>query len=79
MRCERCKASCEEHYAESYECEWYCAVGVVEDGMNENSNGDWGCNLHYKIIEKRLNEIELALEKEREAFVRWYLESEEIR
>ena len=73
MRCERCKASCEEHYAESNECDWYCNAGVPEDEMNEDKNGLWGCNLHYKTIEKRVNANEQAWLKDKEAFVDWWL------
>lgn len=73
MRCERCKASCEIHYAESYEEDWYCQVGVPEEEMNEDKNGDWGCNLHYKTIQKKVDEIEKAWLKDKEQFVDWFL------
>lgn len=73
MRCEQCKASCEVHYAESYECDWYCMIGVPEDNMNENDCGQWGCNLHYKTINKKVQEIEEHIEKDREAFVEWFI------
>lgn len=77
MRCERCKASYEEHYAESYECDWYCKAGVPEDEMNENKYGEWGCNLHYKTIEKRLKINEAAWIKDKEAYVEWFLKEQQ--
>ena len=73
MRCERCKASCEVHYAESYETDWYCNAGVPESEMNEDKNGEWGCNLHWKTIQKRVDANERAWLKDKEAFVDWWL------
>lgn len=72
MRCERCKASCEEHYAESYEIDWYCDAGVSEDDRNEDSNGNLGCSLHYKTIEKAIKKNEEAWLKDKEQFVEYY-------
>ena len=73
MRCNRCKASCETHYAESYEVDWYCKVRVLEDDMNEDKNGDWGCNLHWRTIEKKVEETEEAWFKDKEQYVEWFL------
>ena len=73
MRCEHCKASCEECYAESYETDWYCKSGVPENEMNEDKNGEWGCNLHWKTIKKRLEDNEKAWLRDKEQFVDWYL------
>ena len=77
MMSERCKASCEVHYAESYEVDWYCDAGVPEDEMNENEDGKWGCNLHWKTIQKRLEANEKAWLKDKEEHVEWFLEREE--
>lgn len=76
MRCERCKASCEIHYAESYETDWYCEAGVSEDEMNENKDGEWGCNLNWKTIQKRIEENEKAWLKDKEEYVEWLLKKE---
>ena len=78
MRCYKCKASCETHYAESYEVDWYCLAGVTEDEMNEDKSGEWGCNLHYKTIEKRVEENDKAWLKDKEEFVKWFEEQERI-
>lgn len=77
MRCERCKASCEDHYAESYDVDWYCMIGVPESAMYEDKNGEWGCNMHYKTINKKVKEIEKHIEREREAYVEWFLKEKE--
>lgn len=79
MRCERCKASCEVHYAESYETDWYCDAGVLEDEMNENSQGEWGCSLHWKTIQKRLEFNEEAWLRDKEQQVEWFLKQERIK
>ena len=76
MRCERCKASCEVHYAESYEVDWYCHAGVSENEMNENKNGEWGCDLHWKTIQRRVENNESAWLKDKEAQVEWFLKQE---
>ena len=76
MRCERCKASCEVHYSESYETDWYCKAGVSEDEMNENRIGEWGCNLHWKTIQKRVENNEKAWLKDKEEQVEWFLKRE---
>ena len=76
MRCERCKASCEVHYAESYAEDWYCEAGVPEDEMNENEHGEWGCNLHWKTIQKRVEDSEKARLKYQEEYVEWFLKRE---
>lgn len=73
MRCERCKASYEVHYAESYVTDWYCRAGVSEDQMNENTNGDWGCDLHWKTIQKLVENNEKAWLKDKEEQVEWFL------
>lgn len=75
MRCERCKASCEVHYAESYEVDWYCEAGFPEEERNEDKNGDLGCNLHYKTIQKRVDESEKAWIKDKEQYVDWFLKT----
>lgn len=76
MRCERCKASCEVHYAESYETDWYCEAGVPEDAMNENKDGEWGCDLHWKTIQKRVEDNEKAWLTDKEEYVEWLLKRE---
>lgn len=76
MRCERCKASYEVHYAESYETDWYCRAGVQEDEMNENKNGEWGCDLHWKTIQKLVENNEKAWLKDKEEQVEWFLKRE---
>ena len=76
MRCCKCKASIEDSYPESYDCDWYCMVGVPEDSMNEDKDGEWGCNLHYKTINKRVNQLEMAIEKDHEAQVEWFLKEQ---
>ena len=76
MRCERCKASCEVHYAESYEVDWYCHAGVSENEMNENKDGEWGCDLHWKTIQRRVKNNESAWLKDKEAQVEWFLKQE---
>ncbi len=73
MKCERCKASCETHYAESYEVDWCCNAGVPEDEMYENAKGNWGCKLHWKTIQKRVEANEEAWIKDKELFVDWFL------
>ena len=77
MRCERYKASCEEHYAESNETDWYCEAGVSEDEMNENKDGEWGCKLHWKTIQKKIEENEKAWLKDKEEHVEWFLKKNE--
>ncbi len=79
MRCERCKASHEVYYAESSECDWYCDAGVLENDMNEDKNGQWGCNLHYKTINKILDKNQEAWIADKEAFVDWFLNNKEGR
>lgn len=76
MRCYKCKASCEVHYPESYEVDWYCDAGVSEDEMNENKDGEWGCNLHWRTIQKRVEINEKAWLKDKEAQVEWFLKQE---
>lgn len=76
MRCCKCKASIEVSYPESYECDWYCMIGVSENDMNEDKNSEWGCNLHYKTINKRVDQIEKAIEKDHEAQVEWFLKEQ---
>lgn len=76
MRCCKCNASIEEHFPESYECDWYCMIGVSENDMNEDKDGEWGCNLHYKTIAKKVEQIALAKEKDYEERVRWFLENQ---
>ena len=75
MRCERCKASYEVHYPESYEVDWYCNAGVPEDEMYEDKNGEWGCNLHWKTIQKLIDANEKAWLKDKEQFVEWFLKN----
>lgn len=72
MRCYRCKASCEEHYAESYEVDWYCNAGVSDNDRNEDGNGNLGCSLHYKTIEKAIKENEEAWLKDKEQLAEYY-------
>ena len=47
MRCKRCKACKTEgvEYPEEY-----CCIGVSDDEINEDRNGDLECNLHWKTI-----------------------------
>lgn len=54
MRCIRCKASYEECHAESYEIDWYCKAGILENEREEDNNGNLGCKLHWKTIHKRI-------------------------
>ncbi len=30
--------------------EEYCCIGIYDDELNEDRNGDLGCNLHWKTI-----------------------------
>lgn len=53
MKCKHCKASVEESRAESYEIDWYCACGIEDNDRTENSKGELGCNLHYRVVNKR--------------------------
>lgn len=43
MRCKRCKACKMEGFEYPEE---YCCIGVSDDEINEDGNGDLGCNLH---------------------------------
>ena len=45
MRCKNCKARKMEgsEYPEEY-----CCIGIYDDELNEDRNGDLGCNLHWK-------------------------------
>lgn len=47
MRCKNCKARKMEgsEYPEEY-----CCIGIYDDELNEDRNGDLGCNLHWKTI-----------------------------
>jgi hypothetical protein len=56
MKCEHCKASTEEHYAESYEVDWYCACGVDDNDRTENAKGKLGCNLHYAEVNRKVSQ-----------------------
>ena len=47
MRCKRCKACKTEGFEYPEE---YCCIGVSDDEINEDRNGDLGCNLHWKTI-----------------------------
>ena len=76
MRCERCKASCEVNYAESYEVDWYCDAGVLDDERDENKDGELGCNLHWKTIQKRVEDNKKAWLKDKEEYVEWFLKKE---
>jgi hypothetical protein len=71
MRCYNCKASCTVHYSESYETDWYCNAGVSEDEMNEDRNGELGCNLKAKTIQQRIDFNERAWLKDKADFVNW--------
>ena len=43
-RCKACKTEGFEYPEE------YCCIGVSDDEINEDRNGDLGCNLHWKTI-----------------------------
>ena len=73
MRCERCKASYEQHYAESYDTDWQCLAGFQDEERDENEAGELGCPLHWKTIQKRMKECEEAWLKDKEQWVEWYL------
>ena len=77
MRCENCKASNEVHYAESDAMDWYCNAGVPDNEMYEDKNGELGCRLHWKTIQKRVEENERAWLRDKEQFVEWYLKEQE--
>lgn len=47
MRCKRCKACKTEEFEYPEE---YCCIGIYDDELNEDRNGDLGCNLHWKTI-----------------------------
>ena len=73
MKCVNCKASYEQHYAESYDCDWSCLAGVQDDDREEFPDGSLGCRLHYKTVEKRVKQNEELWIKDKEDFVNWYL------
>lgn len=53
MKCEKCKAC----VLTDYECGvWDCSIGVPEDNQVEFPDGDYGCSLHWKTIQKMLRE-----------------------
>ena len=76
MRCERCPASREECYAESYECDWYCLAGVQDDDREEFGDGELGCRLHPMTVKKRVRINEEAFLKDKEEQVEWFLKRE---
>ena len=78
MRCKHCKASHEEYYEYGYEVDWYCMIGVHENDMNEDKQGEWGCNLNYKTINKKVEKIERLIEKDHEAQVEYFLKEKEL-
>lgn len=71
MKCTNCKASHIQYYAESYECDWYCLAGVQDEERIEKADGQLGCNLHYKTIQKRIDDNEKAWLKEKEEYIKW--------
>lgn len=78
MKCEFCKASHEQHYVESYACDWSCLAGVSDEDREEFSDGLLGCRLHYKTVEKRMKVNEELWLKDKEDFVNWYLKEKEL-
>ena len=45
--------------------------------MYEDKNGELGCRLHWKTIQKRVEENERAWLRDKEQFVEWYLKEQE--
>lgn len=59
MRCERCKAL----QLDDYECGVYdCILGVSEDELVEFPDGEYGCKLHWKTIQRCIRERDLCYE-----------------
>ena len=53
MRCGNCKAC----VLVDYECGvWDCDIDVPEDKQVEFSDGEYGCKLHWKTIQKAIRE-----------------------
>lgn len=53
MKCERCPANVKTSY--EYD-EYDCYAGVPDEELTEDKKGNYGCNLHWKTIQKRLQE-----------------------
>ena len=49
MKCERCPANVKTSY--EYD-EYACYAGVPEEEQTEDEKGNYGCNLHWKTIQK---------------------------
>ena len=64
MRCKRCKACKTEGFEYPEE---YCCIGVSDDEINEDRNGDLGCNLHWKTINHLIRRFESCYPSLRES------------
>ena len=59
MRCKRCKACRRTSYEYA---EYECYAGVNDDELTEYKNGEYGCTLHWKTIQKRIHQHDSCYE-----------------
>ena len=74
MKCDNCPAGWETNTENGYE--GGCHLEGLIDSKYDYVDG--GCTIHYKTVNKLMDEHEQHQSEQRESYVNWYLEREKI-